>query len=37
MNFIYQNGLLRKNNNSVSKIMNRYVYALIPFLILSII
>ncbi len=35
MNFIYQKGLISKNNNSVSKIMNRYVYALIPFLILT--
>lgn len=37
MNFIYQNGLLKKSNNTVSKIMNRYIYTLIPFIILSII
>ncbi len=37
MNFIYQNGLLIKNNNTVSKIMNRYILAIIPFLIISIV
>lgn len=37
MNFIYYNGLLKKSNNTVSKIMNRYVFAIIPFLILTII
>lgn len=36
MNFIYQDGLFIKSNNSVYKIMNRYVYSILPFLLISI-
>lgn len=37
MNFIYQNGLIKKSNNTVSKIMNRYIVTIIPFLLLTVI